>query len=275
MFVAVGEQTLGRLAEESWNRFEDHDALFFEGAWHRAHTLAGRARHLCGGLISYGVRPGDAVVVMMATCPEVSLVYQALWAAGAVVTPVVFLVSPTELAYILRDSGATTIITTPEFLATVEAAEGDAQVIVVGEDSFASLEQTPEHGPVTRHPSDLAALMYTGGTTGRAKGVLLNHQSLWQVARSLHDFTSQAEVTRSIVPIPLSHAYGLILTIADLHATVPNPTVLMRWFDPAEFLRLAAEHRVQYGAVVPAMLAQLLTEPLERASLPDLSYLTC
>lgn len=271
----MSEQTLGRLAEESWDRFGDYDAVFFEGTWLRGQALAERARRICGGLVATGVRPGDAVVVMMATCPEVSLVYQALWAAGAVVTPVVFLVAPEELAHILRDSAATAVVTTPEFLATVEAAGGGVRVVVVGEDSFAELERAAEHGPVARDATDLAALMYTGGTTGRAKGVMLTHQGLWRVARSLREFTQQAGVTRSIVPVPLSHAYGLILTIAGLHATEPQQSVLMRWFDPAEFLRLTAEHRVQYGAVVPAMLRQLLAEPLEDTPLPELAYLTC
>ncbi|MGP3959307.1 class I adenylate-forming enzyme family protein [Nonomuraea sp. 3N208] len=265
------EQTLGRLAEESWDRFDDHDATFYEGVWHRHRGLAERARRMCGGFAAAGIRPGDRVVVMMANSPEVPLIYQALWAAGAVVTPVVFLVGAEELRHILLDSGAAAIVTSPELEETVRAAGVDIPFYV----DTAELEQASEHGPVRRDPGDLAALMYTGGTTGKAKGVMLSHRGLWQVGKDAWDMSHQEGKNRAIVPVPLSHAYGMIITVASMHATEPQQGVLMRWFDPKAFLQLAAEQRVQYGTVVPAMLQMLLAEPLESHPLPDLSYLTC
>ncbi|WP_113704845.1 class I adenylate-forming enzyme family protein [Nonomuraea lactucae] len=267
----MGELTLGRLAEESWDRFGDHDSLFYEGVWHRSLTLAERARRACGGLVEAGIRPGDRVVVMMATSPEVPIVYQALWAAGAVVTPVVFLVGAEELRHIVTDSGAVAIVTSPELVPTVEAAGLDVLTFV----DTAELERGDEHGPVPRDAGDLAALMYTGGTTGRAKGVMLSHRGLWQVARASFETSHQEGLNRAIVPVPLSHAYGLIVTVAGMHATEPQQAVLMRWFDPRAFLSLAAEQRVRYGTVVPAMLQMLLAEPLEEHPLPDLAFLTC
>jgi long-chain acyl-CoA synthetase len=267
----VTEQTLGRLAEESWNRFEDFDSVFYDGVWQRGHALAVRARRVCGGLVRAGIRPGDRVVVMMANSPEVAMVYQAIWAAGAVVTPVVSLVGAGELRHILADSGAAAVVTSPELLETVRATEVGVPIFV----DTADLELADEHGPVGRDPSDLAALMYTGGTTGRAKGVMLSHRSLWQVARSSYEISHQEGINRAIVPVPLSHSYGLIVTVAGMHATEPQQTVLMRRFDPKAFLDLAARLRVRYGAVVPAMLQMLLTEPLEEHPLPDLAYLTC
>lgn len=263
--------TLGRLAEESWARFDDYDAVFYEGAWHRSHALAERARRVTGGLIQAGVRPGDRVVVMMVTGPDVPIVYQAVWAAGAVVTPVVFLVGVEELRHIVTDSGATAIVTSAELLDTVHAAEPRIPIFV----DAGELAEAAEHGPVPRDPGDLAAVMYTGGTTGRAKGVMLSHAGLWQVAKDAFDLAYQPGVTRAIVPVPLSHAYGLIVSIAGLHAEEPQQAVLMRWFDPKAFLQLAAEQRVQYGTVVPSMLQMLLAEPLEDTPLPDLRHLTC
>lgn len=263
--------TLGRLAEESWQRFGDDDHLFYEGVWHRRHALAARARRVCGGLVAAGVQPGDRVVVMMATSPEVPVVYQALWSAGAVVTPVVFLVGAEELRHILADSGATAVVTSPELLDTVTAAAGDLRVFV----GTAELEQAGEHGPVERDDGDLAALMYTGGTTGRAKGVMLSHSGLWHVSRDAWELSHREDLNRAILPIPLSHAYGLIATLAEMHARHPQQAVLMRWFEPGAFLELAAEQRVEYGTVVPSMLQLLLAEPLERHPLPDLAFLTC
>ncbi|MEQ4717390.1 AMP-binding protein [Nonomuraea sp. B19D2] len=265
------EQTLGRLAEESWGRFDDHDAIFYEGVWHRSHALAERARRMCGGFVEAGIRPGDRVVVMMATSPEVPLIYQALWAAGAVVTPVVFLVGAEELRHILLDSGASAIVTSPELAETVRAAAVDIPIHV----ETGELERAAERGPVARDPGDLAALMYTGGTTGKAKGVMLSHRGLWKVAKDAWDMSHQEGKNRALLPVPLSHAYGLIISVASMHATEPQQTVLMRWFEPKAFLDLAAGQRVQYGTVVPTMIQQLLDEPLESHPLPDLSYLTC
>ncbi|GGO81428.1 AMP-binding protein [Nonomuraea cavernae] len=270
----MSELTLGRLAEESWSRFDDFDSVFYDGVWHRSHALAERARRVCGGIVEAGIRPGDRVVVMMANSPEVPLIYQALWAAGAVVTPVVFLVGAEELRHILTDSGAAAIVTSPELVPTVEAALAGGPGVPVFVDT-GELERAAEHGPVPRDPADLAALMYTGGTTGKAKGVMLSHHGLWQVAKDSYAMSHQEGMDRAIVPVPLSHAYGLIVTIAGMHATVPQQAVLMRWFDPQVFLTLAAEQRVRYGTVVPAMLQMLLAEPLERHPLPDLAFLTC
>jgi long-chain acyl-CoA synthetase len=267
----VTELTLGRLAEESWDRFDDHDASFYEGAWQRSHALAARARRMSGGFTEAGIRPGDRVVVMMANSPEVPLIYQALWAAGAVVTPVVFLVGAEELRHILLDSGASAIVTSPELEETVRSVGLDIPIYV----DTAELERSSEHGPVRRDPGDLAALMYTGGTTGRAKGVMLSHRGLWQVGKAAWEMSHQEGKNRAIVPVPLSHAYGMIISVASMHATEPQHSVLMRWFDPKAFLKLAAEQHVQYGAVVPAMLQMLLAEPLESHALPDLAYLTC
>ncbi|MFI6903751.1 class I adenylate-forming enzyme family protein [Nonomuraea sp. NPDC050394] len=266
------EQTLGRLAEESWERFGDYDSVFYDGAWHRRHTLAARARRVCGGFVAAGVRPGDRVAVMMATSPDVAIVYQALWAAGAVVTPIVFLVGPEELRHILADSGAVAVVTSPELVETVRLAVPDEVRVFL---DTGELEEAPEHGPVTVDAGDLAALMYTGGTTGRAKGVKLSHRGLWQVAKDAFAMSHQEGLNRAIVPVPLSHAYGLIITVAEMHAEEPQQAVLMRWFEPKPFLALAAGQRAQFGTVVPSMIQMLLAEPLEEHPLPDLAFLTC
>lgn len=273
--------TLGRLAEESWARHSDHESLFFEGTWFRSHALAGRARRATGGFIAAGVRPGDRVVVLMANCPEVFITYTALWRAGAVVTPVVFLASEEELSYILRDCGARVVVTTAEWTEKVAAASAglDVTVVVAGDAppgtvALAELEKAAESPVVNRKPDDLAAVMYTGGTTGRAKGVVLTNEGLWRVARAGYDRSHVAGVNRAIIPLPLSHAYGLIVTIAGMHAEERGVSVLQRWFDAKQWLTLAAEHRVQLGAVVPAMLQLLLAEPLEQSDLSELRYLS-
>src|SRR5207302_1044333 len=67
----------------------------------------------------------------------------------------------------------------------------------------------------------------------------------------------------SLLRLPLSHVYGLTVSVMALHATEPGTSVLMRWFDPAGWLSLAAERRVEISALVPSMIQMLLTQPLE------------
>jgi len=69
----------------------DYPALLFEERWHTSGELFGRACRIAGALPELGVEPGERVVVTMANCPEVGIVYNALWRAGAVVTPATFL----------------------------------------------------------------------------------------------------------------------------------------------------------------------------------------
>ena len=89
--------SLGRRAEEVLERLGDTPSVHFEGRWHGSGELAGRARRAARGLVELGVAPGDRVVVVMANCPEVGITYAALWRAGAVPTPVLFLLTEDEL----------------------------------------------------------------------------------------------------------------------------------------------------------------------------------
>ena len=120
------DKNLARQAELALERQGDYDSLFYEGRWHSSGQLADRAARLATGLADLGVRPGDRLLVLMANCPEVLVTYTAAWRAGAVVTPLIFLVSEDELRHALVDSGAVGIVTTVEFLPKVTAAvKGD------------------------------------------------------------------------------------------------------------------------------------------------------
>src|SRR5215472_1248253 len=118
----MGAHNLARQAERHLEQHGDGDSLFFEGQWYSRGVQADRASRFASGLIRLGVRPGDRLVVLMANCPEVFITYTAAWRAGAVVTPLIFLVSEDELRHVLTDSGAVGVVTTAEFLPKVSAA---------------------------------------------------------------------------------------------------------------------------------------------------------
>jgi long-chain acyl-CoA synthetase len=286
------DYNLAILAETAFGRLGDYDSLVYEGRTYRSADLYDRARRAGAGLARLGVAPGDRVVVLMANCAEVGIAYNAIWRAGAVVTPVVFLISVAELTHILADSGAVAIVTSPELLLTVSLAAAGApalrHVIVAGGApepgslpahvralEFADLESASAGQIVPVGADDLAALMYTGGTTGRAKGVMLSHRNLYHCSASTHAAGQAEGITRVLVPVPLSHAYGMIVTVVGFHVTEPALAVLQRWFDPVGFLALAAEHRVQQATLVPAMIQMLLAQPIEDYDLSSLVYVSC
>jgi long-chain acyl-CoA synthetase len=264
------DHNLARAAEAALDRHGDHDALWFEETWFRAAALHERATRLAGALRELGVKPGDRVVVLMANCPEVAIAYNAIWRVGAVVTPAIFLLPPAELAHIVSDSGARLILASPELADNAREAAPDTELVTT--DGFPELEHADPSPIVPPAGADLAALMYTGGTTGRAKGVMLSHENLWFAGRSGHDAGYVPGITRSLNALPLSHAFGLLVTVVGFHNREPHSSTLMRWFQAEAWLQLAQEHGVQITAVVPSMLKLLLTEPLEDYDLSELRY---
>ena len=285
MSPVATNSNLARLAEAAYERRGDYESLLFEGRWHSSGELFERSCRIAGGLVELGVAPGERVAVTMANRPEVSVVYQALWRAGAVVTPATFLLGAEDLRHVIADSGACAVVTTSEFVDKVAQAVAGLDTVrhVICTDggdehgitALAELERSEPAPIVARDDDDLAALLYTGGTTGRAKGVMLSHANLFFSTRGVQKASYVPGVRRSLMTLPLSHSYGLLVTVSAMHSPERPVTVLLRWFDPAAFLELIAEHRLQTSAVVPSMIHLLLAQPLERHDLSSLVYLGC
>jgi long-chain acyl-CoA synthetase len=275
---------LAKLAEDAIERHGDYDSMLFEARWYRSADMFERGRRIAGGLASLGVAPGDRVVVSMANCPEVPIAYQALWRAGAVVTPVSFLLPAPELRHVIADSEAVAVITTPEFVDKVlQATEGlpNVRFVVCHGDAprdlipLASLEESGPLSIVDRADDDLAALLYTGGTTGRAKGVMLSHANLFYSSHAGYEESHVEGLSRFLHTLPLSHSYGLGVTISSAFYTERPVAVLLRWFDASTFLDLVQSERIELSGVVPSMLQRLLGEDLESRDLSTLRYMIC
>ncbi|MEA2434356.1 MAG: long-chain acyl-CoA synthetase [Actinomycetota bacterium] len=280
--MAVGPHNLARLVDDSFQRNGDYESLFFEGSWYRSGDLYERVGRLAGGLKELGIQPDDRVVVMMSNCPEIGMSYNALWRIGAAITPVIFLLPPDELRHIVADSEARAVITTPEFTATVkQATEGIDTlkwIISAGPEEdgiipMSSLEEAEPAGLADKDDSDMAALMYTGGTTGRAKGVMLSHENLWWGGKASYDASHVDGINRNVIPLPLSHSFGLLVTVVGAHSQQPGVAALQRWFDPTNMLELIQDHQAQQVALVPSMLQMLLAMPLENYDLSSLRYI--
>jgi long-chain acyl-CoA synthetase len=220
----------------------------------------------------------------MANSPDVGVLYQALWRAGAVVTPAMFLLPAEDLRHVVANAEASAIVTSPEFVDKVSEAVAGLDTVRsvicsgdVGDDvvALSSLQAAEPGAIVERADSDLAALLYTGGTTGRAKGVMLSHDNLNFSGHAGYEAGYVPGINRSLATLPLSHAYGLLVTIVGMHSVEQNVAALLRWFDPEAFLSLIAEHGLQQTAVVPSMLQILLSQPLEDHDLSSLRYVSC
>lgn len=139
--------------------------------------------------------------------------------------------------------------------------------------AFAELESGAEAPLPVIDSTSLAALLYTGGTTGSAKGVMLSHDALSAAGWSSTVTGLAPEFRVALQPLPLAHVYGLMISTMQLHAPLPMTTVLMRWFDAGAWLRLAESERVNTSTVVPTMLRLLLEQPLAEYDLSALRRL--
>lgn len=269
----VGRRNLARLAEEVAERRGDYPSLCFEGTWHGSAGLHERGKRLAAELVDLGVAPGDRVVVMAENSPDVPVAYHAISHAGAVITPAIFLLTSDELRRIVLDSGATVVLASPHFRDVAEAAvEGvDSVRHVLDLEATTSVEAAPVP-IVPRADDDLAALVYTGGTTGRAKGVMLTQANLWEAGRRANEAGHVPGIVRSLTSLPLSHSYGLLVLVVGMQSVEPPESVLMRWFEAESWLELAQAHRTQIAPVVPSMLYLLLAQPLEGYDLSELRF---
>src|SRR5580698_10150059 len=170
---------LALLAEKNLAEYGEYDRLIFEGKSFTNRQLHEASCRLARGLVGLGCLPGDRVVLMMPNSAEVFVAYPAVWRAGLTVVPVLFVLEPRELAFIIKNAEAKVVVTSPEVYPKVEEAlrgSTGVHVIVTGDDpvpdgclSFSALT-APSVAPldlVPRAGGDLSTILYTSGTTGR------------------------------------------------------------------------------------------------------------
>ena len=261
---------LAVLAEQNIERFGEYDAYFWQGRWHTNVQGVGNGRRFANVLVSLGVQPGDRVAVMVPNCMEVFFAYGGTTAMGGVVVPVVFLLAPGEINHILADCEPKVLVTSPLFLDKArEAMQGLAnppRLIVVGDPvpddalSWSSLmaEASSDFTIVDRADEDTAVIMYTGGTTGTPKGVILSHGNVRWNASTLADAVQLEHGTVALLTLPLAHLFGMIsFGVGQIFGA---RGVILEWFTPEGVLEAIQEHRVEYIPLVPTMMTLLLQQ---------------
>ncbi|HZR42137.1 MAG TPA: long-chain fatty acid--CoA ligase [Ktedonobacteraceae bacterium] len=269
--------------------------------------IAREATQMAAGLRNLGIEQGDRVLVMMPNCPEVVIAYQAIARAGAVIIPVLPLLKPLEVHYIAENSGAKAIITSPllvpmlqEALANLPAmryiiatyasgtyipsenvAPENAPLVIAYHDVVAQAADQAEYyltdlEGVALTPDDTAVILYTSGTTGRPKGVMLSHRNLISNALSgrgepVETMDDERAGQVQLAILPLAHAYGiLVLNVVYLSGA---KVVMHPRFDTTAVLSAIERHRITAFAGVPAMFVALYYTPdAEKYDTSSLQY---
>lgn len=262
---------VGTLAAESLAKHGTREAILFEGTTITNAEMDERAGLLAAVLRARGVVPGDRVLVMMPNSPAVLQSFQACWKIGAALVPVTPMMNAREVRFLLEDSGARVAITAPILAARVEeAARGIAScegILVLGETAVAGTTDidpelaaaTPVRDLLDREPDDLAVLLYTSGTTGHPKGVMLTHGNLLSNARGTAALV-EVEIGQTVMHVlPLSHSFGvMMMNVGLIYAT---RAVLLPFFDAVKALDAIQTHKVRQFSAVPTMLTMLLNHP--------------
>ncbi|SFU77648.1 malonate--CoA ligase [Halomonas korlensis] len=187
-------------------------------AYSHAEALAATAR-LAGALTELGVTPGDRVAVQTDKSPEAILLYLATLRVGGVYLPLNTGYTGDEIRYFLGDAEPALFVCRPgnvEEARKIATESGCPAVETLGKAADGSLmevtEQAAPHDDIApREPDDLAAILYTSGTTGRSKGAMLTHRNLGSNAEALVAFWHFSEDDRLIHALPIFHTHGLFV----------------------------------------------------------------
>jgi len=250
-------------------------ALIFRDEKISREELCRRIRRCAAGLAKLGVKHGDKFAIMMRNCPEFVVVSYALARLGAVAIPLNFLLKPPELRYILNHSGAVGAAVQASCLPAIkEAVRGLADfthlVCCGGDDPDAAITYEDlmcEDSEPPRSPSrteDVACILYTSGTTGNPKGVMLTHGNLVSNAQACRDAIKFNRSDVFMCLLPMFHTFAWT-TCVVLPLYSGNPTVIIESIQP--FKQVAVQvrrHKVSVFIAVPPVFEAMARVPFWR-----------
>jgi acyl-CoA synthetase (AMP-forming)/AMP-acid ligase II len=228
--------------------------------------LTGRA---AAALVRRGLRKGDKLAILSPNLPEYAIAVHAVMRAGGTVTTMNPLYTGQEIEHQLHDAEARFLLTVPVFLEKAAAAAarcGIERIFVFGEsegaEPFANL--MAEDGPAPEVPidpaEDVAAMLYSSGTTGLPKGVMLTHRNLVAALMQCDRLLGEGPAT-SLLFLPMFHIFGFH-AVANFELLKRGTIVTMPRFDLEQMLSLIATHRIERVCAVPPIVLALVKSPL-------------
>jgi long-chain acyl-CoA synthetase len=245
--------------------------------------LNANATRFAAALAGLGVRKGDRVAVFLPNIPQFPIAYFGILKAGAVLTTISPLHKEREVQHQLSDSGAETIVALDSLYPVVEKVWAKTKLkhaVLTSIEEYAPepavldnsnvhsfqelLNQNKNANPpqVAINPrEDLAALQYTGGTTGTAKGAMLTHTNLVSNAVAFAAWIRGKMAQETfLTALPLFHIYGMT-TSMNAPVSLAAKIVLLPRFNPQTTLETIQQHRVTVFCGVPTMYSVLLANP--------------
>lgn len=262
------------LLRQTAKRFSKHRAIVFGGRTLDYETFDSLSDRFAASLAAQGIRKGDRVGLYCINSDAFVIVYFGIVKAGAVVVPINLLLNPKEIAFILADAGAKALCYYGVFASAVQSFRPNVQslefTVCIGDENplgdipFSSL--TTDHSPYPiphLTPDDLAAILYTSGTTGHPKGAMLTHRNL---ASNTASVMSALQLTPGedifIVVLPMFHAFAA--TASMLTPLLYGCTIIpMPKFEPETAAKIIEAEKVTHFMGVPSMFMVLLHLPDE------------
>jgi len=298
---------LYRLLEDTAAEQPGRTCTVFFGRAQLYGEIKEQSDRLAAGLRQLGVAPGDRVALLLPNCPQFVIGFYAILKAGAVVVALNPLANDKELAHLLNDSGAETLITIPMFLETVATFEAETPLVRIITTGLAEVMPLPlsalmrirewrqrraagapgragrigwqkllaETDPAGFRPAEVdvqepAVLLYSGGTTGVAKGIMLSHYACVANAYQLRAWGQLTPDDRVLTVLPLFHGYGMSV---NMNATLLSggQMVLVPRFNARDVLKLIEKERPTFFTGVPTMFVAFSNLPeIETADLSSL-----
>jgi len=220
---------------------------------------------MAGALLAAGARSGDRIAVQIEKSAENVALYLAALRSGLVYTPLNTAYTKDEISYFLGDGKPAIFVCDParkKALGPVATKAGCAAIFTLSANGAGSLIDDAHSAPsfddcVTRHGDDLAAVLYTSGTTGRSKGAMLSHDNLSSNAITLHRLWGFEQGDVLLHALPIFHVHGLFVA---LHTAMLNGSeiLLLPKFEPAAIRTAMAQASIMMG--VPTFYSRLLAD---------------
>lgn len=241
----------------------DAPALSFEGRTQSFAQLDADSSRAAQALRGLGVRPGDRVALLTRNCAEFFELIFACGKLGAILVGLNWRLAPPEIEAIVADAQPAVLVlgASEQGLITPEAVRLGrvGRVIVLGAEYDAWRDAAPAQDP--RHPGtpdEVAMLLYTSGTTGLPKGVMLTNANLSHT-RQLGEIWGMGPASVNLVAMPMFHIGGSGYGMSTF--AVGGHTVLVREVNPPELVKMVAQYRVTHTFFVPAVVQMLLQVP--------------
>ncbi|MHA2121937.1 MAG: class I adenylate-forming enzyme family protein, partial [Promethearchaeota archaeon] len=278
---------LRNLVEIQAEKYKDRTFLFWEDITVSYDQLNEHTNRVANFLYELGIRKGDTVSVYLPNMPEYVYLYLGIPKIGAVIGPVNALFKTREVKFVVGHSEAKVIVTMPQFMTIVNEIRNELpnlkHVIVIG-DSYEntlnfkelmgkSSPNSPPHVEINER-EDVAAILYTSGTTGFPKGVLQTHFNIRRNAEMIQEFLNAREDFRFMLILPLFHVNAQVVTVMAPFS-IGASCILTPGFSAQTHWETVAKYKASTFSAVPTVLSILLRMPHENLDLSSLKFVIC